>query len=231
MTQKKFDNSKAVSTIVMIGLILCLVIIVVVIGLNIAKTQVPYTESECKDVQVPYSERECKDVQVPYTASECKNVQTPYSAQDCLTKTFVYNVVTTTCTQYVRGIFTPDPAKVVCTLNNLEQKPGPFVMTYGFLIAGQPVVTTASLNMYAMGTSTQTYTYNGQVDNCICRATAPTYQDCSQVTKYRTESQCSDVTKYRTDNQCQNVTKYRTESQCQNVTKYKTISVWQSLLG
>lgn len=139
MTQKEFENSKAVSTIVIIGLLLCLVIVVVVIGLNIAKTQEAYTETECKDVQVPY------------TASDCKDVQVPYSAQNCQAKTFVYNVVTTSCTQYVRGIFTPDPAKVVCTLNNLEQKPGAFVMTYGFLIAGQPVVNTDFLEYVCYG--------------------------------------------------------------------------------
>ena len=216
---------------VIIILLLCIIVGAFIIGLNIAKTQLPYTDSESNNIQVPYTTNECNNIQVPYSASDCNNIQVPYSAQDCATKDYAYNVVTPTCSQYVRGIFTPDLAKVVCRLNNLEKQPGVFTITYGFYIAGQPVKFSEAVNVYSMGSIERTYTYNGPISNCICTSIPPQLQDCQNVIHYKTESQCHDVTKYRTDTKCQDVTKYRTDSQCQNVTKYRTISVWQSLFG
>jgi hypothetical protein len=206
VSKSKVPKPKMLKNVIII-VIFCIVIGACIIGLNVAKTQVPYTDSECNNVQVPYS------------SSECNNVQVPYSTQDCKTKNYAYNVVTTTCTQYDRGIIFSDPATVVCRLNNLEKQPGVFTITYGFYIAGQPVKFSDSVNVYAMGYIERLYTYNGQRDYCICSAIPPQYQDCQNVIRYKTESQCHDVTKYRTDEQCHNVTKYR------------TISVWQSLLG
>ena len=216
---------------VIIILLLCIIVGACIIGLNIAKTQLPYTDIECNDVQVPFTTSECNNVQVPYSSSECNNVQVPYSTQSCVTKDYAYNVVTTTCSQYVRGIFTPDLAKVVCRLNNLEKQPGVFTISYGFSIEGQPVKFSESINVLSMGSIERTYTYNGPISNCICAAIPPKLQDCQNVVLYKSESQCHDVTKYRTDSQCHDVIKYRTDSKCQNVTKYRTISVWQSLFG
>jgi hypothetical protein len=92
-------------------------------------------------------------------------------------------------------------------------------MNYGFLIAGRPVSFAVPISVYALGSVGRSYTYNGQIDTCICNAIAPQYQDCQNVVRYKTDTQCHDVTKYRTDEQCHDVTKYR------------TISVWQSLFG
>ena len=52
---------------VIIILLLCIIAGACIIGLNIAKTQVPYTDRECSNVQIPYS------------------------AQDCQTKAYAYN--------------------------------------------------------------------------------------------------------------------------------------------
>jgi hypothetical protein len=201
------DRSKKYRNYVVVGIILIILFMVVLGSLNVLKTQQPYVAQDCNNVQIPYTDR------------ECNNVQTPYSTQDCTSKDYAYNVQLSTCNQYVRGIFTPDPSKVVCTLNNLERQPGVFVITYGFQIAGQDVVFSVPTNTYAMGSQSMTYTYNGMIDACICQATPPQLQDCSQVIKYRTDTQCHDVTKYRTENQCHDVTKYR------------TISIWRSLFG
>jgi hypothetical protein len=191
---------------VIIILLLCIIVGACIIGLNIAKTQVPYTDRECNDVQVPYTDR------------ECSNVQIPYSAQDCQTKAYAYNG-DNKCTFYDPGIIFSSPAKVVCTINNLERQPGTFSVTYGFVIAGKPFKFTDSLPINALSSISRTYTYNGQIDYCTCDATPPTYQNCLQVTKYRTETQCHDITKYRTENQCH------------DLTKFKTVSIWQSLFG
>jgi hypothetical protein len=187
------------------------IIVIIIAGvfgvLNIAKTQIPYTAQECENVQVPY------------TAQECANVQVPYAGQSCTNKVYAYNAQTPTCTQFSPGIFSSTPAKVTCTVNNLENRGGTFSITYGFIIAGASATQSENVNIYASSSASRSYSYNGEVQQCVCYATPPTYQDCQSVTQYKTETQCKDITKYRT------------ETQCKDVTKYRTVSLWQSMFG
>jgi len=167
-------------------LVILLVIIVLVVALNIAQTQQPYTGQECQNVQVPYSDQVCQNIE------------------------YAYNAKQTACTQYYSGIILglgASPAQVICTVNNLENKMGIFRITYGLRIAGTPITNTEDVAIYSMSSVSKTYSYNGQIQNCICNVNPPSYQNCQIVTRYRTESQCHDVTKYR------------------------TISLWKSLFG
>jgi len=147
-----FDNSKsALDTVYIIAIVIVVAIVAIVIGLNIAKTQVPY------------------------------------STKDCQTKAFAFNGQST-CTRYDRGIIFSSPAKVVCTINNLERQPGTFTVTYGFVIAGKPVDFTVPVDINSLSSTVKTYTYNGDIDTCTCRATPPTYQECENVIRYKSVS-------------------------------------------
>jgi hypothetical protein len=168
---------------IIIGAIIVICLTGIVGVLNVAKTQVPYTEQECANVQVPYA------------------------SQLCSNKEYAYNVKYTTCDQFSPGIIFTTPAKVTCTVNNLQNQAGTFFITYGFIIAGVPVTQSESASIYASSSASRTYSYNGQIQNCYCSATAPTYQDCQAITAYKTETQCHDITKYR------------------------SISLWQSMFG
>lgn len=159
---------------IIIGIVV--ILIIVIIFLNVLKTQVPYSDRVCNDVQVPYSDHVCEN--------------NPYA----------YNVEYAACTKYSPGFLGIgyQPATVICKVNNLENKAGIFNIQYGLIIAGTPITKSESTSIYASSSTSKTYTYAGEASNCICGATPPMNQVCRDIIRYKTEKQCNDVTKYRT---------------------------------
>ena len=114
--------------------------------------------------------------------------QVPYSSQECHTIPFAYTVNITECAPYAPGIIFglgSTPAKVTCTINNLENKMGTFTLYYGVRIDQKDIIQTENVSMDARDFLSRTYYYNGEIRTCTCYASPPSYQECHLVTNYR----------------------------------------------
>ena len=140
--------------------------------------------------------------EIAYEAEEIYTEAGQYLTEECETKyDFEYDIIATSCSQYSAGSL----AKATCKLENIEtQYSGYFEVEYGFNITDAPdgkITTAERVWLNTSETKYLTRTYDGEYgdfNSCICKAIAPSYEECRTVSKYGDVNKTRTVTKYRT---------------------------------
>lgn len=151
--------------------------------------------TNCKDVQEAYYELQ------PYNDQQCVSI--PYTENQCENKTLVYSK-----DQKCYWSGSPlDTLNSECTINNLDNAGGNFVVNIG--VATRDNTTGENLSAFIYPQSSFTFKYSSQADigSCFCNEiTIPSKEMCNEVLK--SQQECYNITRFR------NVTNYKTVQKC-----------------